>query len=223
MKIKRTLVGIFSAFLIVIFGIGLFTPSRAKAAYQNKICIDIQSCTDGNYDYLLSTYSDYSAEIEISAHKNINKVGTQVAIPTSKIYLTILAYETNYQNLSHWNRVIEDNNEILKGNFTKYNSFNIGERVCTLTLTPLKTDSQYYDPSFIRIGDHIFNPINLEDRAPQYSPILDLNGDGAFNVADPQFLLEFYLRSYVMKEFPVSEEGLKTFRTEYWRKIHEVN
>ena len=224
MEIKRTLVGIFSAFLIVIFGIGLFTPSCARAAvYQNKICIDIQSCTDGNYDYLLSTYSDYSAEIEISAHRDINTVyNTRVATPTSKIYLTILAYETNYQNWSYWNKVIEDNSEVLRGNFTENTSFRKGERVCTLKLTPLETNSQYYDPSFIKIGGHIFKPILLENRTPQYTPVLDLNGDGVFNVEDSQFLLRFYLESCILNNYTVSPESLNAFKTEYWRERHDV-
>lgn len=224
MKIKRTLVGIFSAFLVVIFGLGLFAPSRAKAAvYQNKTCIDIQSCTDGNYDYLLSTYSDYSAEIEISAHRDINTVySTRVATPTSKIYLTILAYETNYQTWSYWNKVIEDNSEVLRGNFTENTSFRAGERVCTLKLTPLETNSQYYDPSFIKIGDYIFNPIPLEDRTSQYTPVLDMNGDGVFNIEDPQFLLRFYLEACILNNYTASTEGLNAFRIEYWRERNDV-
>ena len=220
MKIKRTLVGIFSAFLIVIFGIGLFAPSRAKAAvYQNKTCIDIQYCTDGNYDYLLSTYSDYSVEIEISAHRDIN-VGSYASTPTSKIYLTILAYDSDYRNDTNWSRIIEDNSEVFV--YNTYWSYRTGETVKTLRLTPRETDSQYYDPSFIKIGDHIFNPILPENRTPQYTPVLDLNGDGAFNVEDPQFLLRFYLEACILNNYTVSPEGLNAFKTEYWREKHDV-
>lgn len=223
MKIKRTLVGIFSAFLIVIFGIGLFTPSRARAAvYQDKTCIDIQSCTDGNFDYLLSTYSDYSVDIEIKARRDINCYSSTTTVPTSRINLIILAYKSNYQNDTYWSRKVEDNSEVFVYNVSANRAYWTGSTVATLHLEPLETDSIYYDPSFIKIGKHIFNPILLENRTPQYTPVLDINGDGVFNVEDPQFLLRFYLEACILNNYTVSPEGLNAFKTEYWRERHDV-
>ena len=223
MKIKRTLVGIFSAFLIVILGIGLFAPSRAKAAvYQNKTCIDIQSCTDGNYDYLLSTYSDYSVDIEIKAHRDINCSSPATATPTSRIDLIILAYKSDYQKDTYWSRKVEDNSEVFVYNVNVNRTFWTGSTVATLHLEPLETDSIYYDPSFIKIGDHIFNPILLENRTPQYTPVLDMNGDGVFNIEDPQFLLRFYLEACILNNYTASTEGLNAFRIEYWRERNDV-